>query len=127
MGNTNWEQELRKALNTAPYITGAKVAKGSFEFIFLPNGKNEKQATLNKNKLKKLINTLEEKVILNIPIDIRIEDKKIAKGKIKYTVSAIPYGGSTEQEKQELFNDSSRVLCGIIKDYLYRVEHIKQH
>lgn len=127
MGTTNWEEELRKTLNSAPYITAAKVVKGSFEFIFLPGGKNEKQARLNKDKLEKLINTLKERVILNIQtLDIRVENEEVAEGKIKYTVRAIPYGGSTEQEKLNLFNNSSRVLCSIIKNYLYRVENIKQ-
>ena len=126
MGNTDWEEKLRKTLNSTPYITEVKVVKGSFEFIFFPDGKNEKQARLNKDKLEKLINTIREKVSINKPIDILVENKKITRKKIKYTVRAIPYGGSTEQEKLDLFDNSSKMLCGIIKDYLYRVEHIKQ-
>ncbi len=125
MGNTNWEEKLRKTLNSATYITEAKVVKGSFEFIFIPSRKNEKQAGLNKHKLEKLINTLKERVSLNQPITIDVKYKKITKGKIKYTVKASPYTGSTEQEKLNLFNNSSRVLCTIIEDYLYREEHIK--
>lgn len=126
MGKINWEEELRKVLNFVPYITGAKVRRGYFEFIFLPNGKNEKQAKLSKHKLEKLINTIRERISLNRPIDIRIENERIIEGKIKYTVRAIPYGCSTEKEKFDLFDDSSRMLCGIIKEYLYKVEHIKQ-
>ncbi len=125
MGNTNWEEELRKTLNLIPYISNPNVGKGYFEFVLLPNGKDGKKAELKKHKLEKLIKTIEERVSLNTSMQIRVENEEIA-GKIKYTVRAIPYGGETEQEKLNLFNNSVNLLCNIIKDYLYVVEHIKK-
>jgi hypothetical protein len=124
MASTDWKQELRKTLNLIPYISNPNIGEDYFEFIFLPNGKTGKQAELRKDKLEKLIDTIKEKVSLNAPVDIQVENQEIA-GKTKYTIRAIPYS-CYAGDKSDLFDGSAKLLCGIIKDYLYCVERIKK-